>query len=103
MGDLGNRDSYSETKDVVVAGAGGAGLAAALTLAEGGAKVAVFVKMPFAGGSFLFVEGPFAVESEMQRKRNIKVTRDEAFRGMMEYSHWKANATLVRAFVDKSA
>ena len=103
MGDLENRDSHSETKDVVVAGAGGAGLAAALTLADGGAKVAIFEKMPFAGGSFLFVEGTFAVESQMQRKRNIKVTRDEAFRGMMEYSHWKANPALVRAFVDKSA
>lgn len=96
-------DLISEHKDVVVAGAGGGGLAAALTLAEGGAKVVVFEKMPFAGGSFLFVEGTFAVESEMQLKRNIKVTRDEAFKGMMEYSHWKANAALVRAFVDKSA
>src|SRR5512136_335436 len=103
MGNLGNRDSYPETKDVVVAGAGGAGLAAALSVAEGGAKVIVFEKMPFAGGSFLFVEGTFAVESEMQRKRNIKVTQDEAFKGMMEYSHWKANPALVRAFVDKSA
>ena len=97
-----NQDLFPETKDVLVAGAGGAGLAAALTLAEGGAKVVLFEKMPFAGGSFLFVEGTFAAESEMQRKRNIKVTRDEAFRGMMEYSHWKANASLVRAFVDKS-
>ena len=98
-----NRNSHPEANDVVVAGAGGAGLAAALTLAEGGAKVIVFEKMPFAGGSFLFVEGTFAVESEMQRRRNIKVTRDEAFRGMMEYSHWKANPALVRAFINKSA
>ncbi len=103
MGKLKNRDLYSEVDDVIVAGAGGAGLAAALALAEGGAKVIIFEKMPFAGGSFLFVEGTFAVESEMQRKKNIKVTRDEAFRGMMEYSHWKANPALVRAFVDKSA
>ncbi len=103
MGKLENQDSFTEAKDVVVAGAGGAGLAAALTLAEGRAKVAVFEKMSFAGGSFLFVEGTFAVESEMQRKRNIKVSRDEAFRGMMEYSHWKANPALVRAFIDKSA
>ncbi len=103
MGKLKNRNSYHEANDVVVAGAGGAGLAAALALSEGGAKVVIFEKMPFAGGSFLFVEGTFAVESEMQRKRNIKVTRDEAFRGMMEYSHWRANPALVRAFVDKSA
>jgi fumarate reductase flavoprotein subunit len=103
MGKMESVNSFPETKEVIVAGAGGAGLAAALTLAEGGAKVVALEKMPFAGGSFLFVEGTFAVESEMQRKRNIKVTRDEAFRGIMEYSHWKANAALVRAFIDKSA
>jgi len=103
MGNLENQDLSIEMKDVIVAGAGGAGLAAALTLAEGGAKVVVFEKMPFAGGSFLYVEGTFAADSDMQRKTNIKVTRDEAFKGIMDYSHWKANAALVRAFVDKSA
>ena len=103
MGKMKSVNSFPGTTEVVVAGAGGAGLAAALTLAEGGAKVVAFEKTPFAGGSFVFVEGTFAVGSEMQRKRNIKVTRDEAFRGIMEYSHWKANAGLVRAFVDKSA
>ncbi len=103
MGELKKRELDPESIDVVIAGAGGAGLAAALTLAEGGVRAIVFEKMPLAGGSFLFVEGTFAVESEMQRKRNIKVTREDAFREMMEYSHWKANPALVRAFVDKSA
>lgn len=90
-------------KDAIVIGAGGAGIAAALTIAEGGGKVVVFEKALHAGGSMVWVEGTFAAESEMQRRRNIKESRDEIFRGMMEYSHWKANAALVRAFVDKSA
>jgi fumarate reductase flavoprotein subunit len=89
--------------DVVVAGAGGSGIAAALTLAEGNANVMVFEKMRYGGGSTRFPEGMFAVGSEMQRKRNIRITRDDAFRDIMNYSHWKANAALVRAFVDKSA
>ncbi|MCL6479296.1 MAG: FAD-dependent oxidoreductase [Peptococcaceae bacterium] len=92
-----------DVKDAIVIGAGGAGIAAALTLAEGGAKVAIFEKALHAGGSMVWAEGTFAAESEMQRRRNIKESRDEIFRGMMEYSHWKANAALVRAFVDKSA
>jgi fumarate reductase flavoprotein subunit len=92
-----------EMRNVVVIGAGGSGMAAALTLAEAGAKVAVFEKMPFAGGSTNYVEGIYAVESEMQRRRNIKATRDEGFRQLMEYSHWRADPGLVRAVVDKTA
>ncbi len=92
-----------ERNVVVVVGAGGAGLAAALTLAEMGAKVSVFEKMAFAGGTTNYVEGTYAVESEMQYRKNIKATRDEGFKELMEYSHWRANPDLVRAIVDKSA
>jgi fumarate reductase flavoprotein subunit len=89
--------------DVIVAGAGGSGLAAALTLAEGGADVVIFEKMRHAGGSTRFPEGMFGVETNMQKTLNIQLTRDGMFREMMEYSHWKANAALVRAFVNRSA
>lgn len=88
--------------DVVVAGAGGSGLAAALAAAEGGAKVVLFEKTSDAGGTTKFVEGLYAVESMMQRKQNIKSTRDEGFEQIMEYSHWRANPRLVRAVVNKS-
>jgi len=89
--------------DVVVVGSGASGLVAGLTAAEGGARVILFEKMPSPGGTSNFPAGIFAAESEMQRRRNIKMTRDEAFKMIMEYSHWRANARLVRAFVDKSA
>lgn len=89
--------------DVVVAGSGATGLAAAVTLAEGGATVAVFEKQRSLGGTSNFFHGTFAVESEMQRERYIDYSRDEAFRNIMEYSHWMANARLVRAIVDESA
>jgi fumarate reductase flavoprotein subunit len=89
--------------DVVVAGSGATGLAAAVTLAEGGASVAVFEKQRSLGGTSNFFHGTFAVESDMQRERYIDYTRDEAFRNIMEYSHWRANARLVRAVVDESA
>ena len=89
--------------DVVVAGSGATGLAAAVTLAEGGATVAVFEKQRALGGTSNFFRGTFAVESEMQRERFIDYNRDDAFRKIMEYSHWKANARLVRAIVNESA
>jgi fumarate reductase flavoprotein subunit len=89
--------------DVVVIGAGATGLTAALTAAEGGAKVILFEKQSYPGGNAMFTEGLFAVETSMQRENYIGITRDEVFKNVMEYSHWRANPRLVRAFVDESA
>ncbi len=89
--------------DIIVIGAGGSGLSAALTAAEGGAKVILFEKQPFPGGSSMCFEGLFAVETAMQRERYIGYTRDEAFKNIMDYSHWRANPRVVRAFVNESA
>jgi fumarate reductase flavoprotein subunit len=89
--------------DAVVIGSGACGLAAALTAAEGGARVIVFEKQRSLGGSSNFFGGIFAVESDMQRERYIAYNRDDAFKNIMEYSHWRANARLVRAFVNESA
>jgi fumarate reductase flavoprotein subunit len=88
--------------DVVVIGSGVSGLSAAVTAAEGGARVIVFEKQRSLGGTSNFFDGIFAVESEMQRQRFIDYSRDEAFKNIMEYSHWRANARLVRAFVNES-
>jgi fumarate reductase flavoprotein subunit len=89
--------------DVVVVGAGSSGLCAALTLGFGGASVVVFEKMPFPGGASNFAEGIFAVESKMQLRHKIPLTKDEAFKRHMDGTHWIANARLVRAVIDKSA
>jgi fumarate reductase flavoprotein subunit len=88
--------------DVAVAGSGATGLAAAVTLAKGGAKVVVFEKQRALGGTSNFFHGTFAVESELQRERFIDYTRDDAFKNTMEYSHWLANPRLVRAIIDQS-
>jgi len=92
----------SNETDVVVIGSGIAGLAAALTAAEGSAKVIVFEKQRSLGGTSNFLQGIFAVESEMQREKYIDYTRDDAFKNFMDYSHWRANASLVRACVNES-
>lgn len=88
--------------DVVVVGAGGSGLAAALTAAQGGARVVVLEKMPSAGGTTSFSEGIFAAESSLEREKNVVITKDQMFTTIMEYSHWRANARLVRNVVDTS-
>jgi fumarate reductase flavoprotein subunit len=89
--------------DVVVIGSGASGLTAALTAAEGGAKVVVFEKQRTPGGTSINFEGIFAVESDMQRAQFIDYSRDEAFKRIMEYNHWKANPRLVRNIVNESA
>ena len=89
--------------DIVVIGSGMTGLAAALTAAEGGAKVILFEKQASLGGTSNFFLGIFAVESEQQRRHFVTYSRDEAFKNVMEFSHWRANARLVRAIVNESA
>ena len=89
--------------DVVVIGSGVAGLSAALAAAEEGASVIVCEKQRALGGTSNFFQGTFAVESELQRARFITYSRDEAFKNIMEYSHWRADPRLVRAIVDDSA
>ena len=89
--------------DVVVVGAGAAGLCAAVTAADAGAKVVVLEKMPFAGGSSNFAEGLFGAETNEQRLKAIRLSKEEAFKKAMEFNHWRANAALVRQTIDKSA
>ncbi len=96
-------NKISAEAEVVVIGSGASGLAAALTAAEGRAKVTVFEKERSLGGTSNFFQGIFAVESDMQRERYITYSRDEAFKNIMEYSHWLANPRLVRAIVNESA
>ncbi len=89
--------------DVVVMGSGAAGMAAAVSAAEGRARVVIVEKLRHHGGTSNFAQGLFAVGSAMQRQRYVGLTPDEAFKTAMEYSHWRANPRLVRAVIDRSA
>ena len=89
--------------DLLVVGAGGAGLAAAVTAAEGGASVIVLDRLRVTGGATVFAKGIFAVGSKFQKERDIDISADEAFLQHMFYTHYLANARLVRSIIDKSA
>jgi fumarate reductase flavoprotein subunit len=68
----------SDGADVVVAGAGGAGLMAALVAAERGASVLVVEKAPEIGGKTAIAIGSFtASETAMQRAAGIADSHDE--------------------------
>jgi len=47
--------------------------------------------------------GPFAVESRLQRIKNVSLTREEAFKIFMDYTHWRVDARLVSDYINKSA
>jgi fumarate reductase flavoprotein subunit len=105
-------DAYKEKRmdqmdrleaDVVVCGCGSSGLTAALTASYGGARVIALEKRSAPGGTSLFAEGLFAVESKMQVQNGISASKDDVFRTHMEYSHWRANGRLVKRFMDESA
>ncbi len=70
--------------DVVVIAGGASGLPAAITAAQGGAKVIVFEKGSTTGGTGNMGMGPFGVESRLQRLKQMGPTRDEAFKIFME-------------------
>ena len=79
--------------EVVVIGSGAAGLAAALTAAEGGAKVTVFEKQRSLGGTSNFFEGIFAVESDKKYNSTfLSVVSDYFFRyicaGFIATQNW---------------
>jgi fumarate reductase flavoprotein subunit len=88
--------------DVIVISAGTAGLAATVAAAQAGAKVITFEKASTTGGAGNMAGGPFAVESRLQRMKKIALTSEKAFNTMMEFTHWKVDARLVRAYFDKS-
>jgi fumarate reductase flavoprotein subunit len=88
--------------DVVVVAGGSSGLSAALAAAEAGASVIVFEKASTTGGAGNMAFGPFAVGSRLQRLKQIGFSNEDAFKMHMEYTHWRVNAQLVKAWIDKS-
>jgi len=89
--------------DVVVIGAGSAGLSAALTAAQGGATVILLEKDRVVGGTGNFAEGLFAVESKLQKERWIGLTREQVFMEEMNETRWETNGPLIRRFHNESA
>lgn len=89
-------------KQILILGGGAAGLSAAATAAEAGASVTVLEKRKYLCGNGRYAEGVFAAGSRLQKRLNIDADPEKLFREAMEYSHWRADARLVRALIGRS-
>ena len=90
--------------DVVIIGGGGSGLSAAVAALEKGVNnIIILEKRAKLGGNSVFPGGLLAAGSRLQRRLGMDTTTDEVFKKAMEYTHWRLNAPLVRALIDKSS
>ncbi|PWC16251.1 flavocytochrome c [Brenneria roseae subsp. roseae] len=89
--------AQSETTDIVIIGAGGAGMSAAIEAHNQGAKVILLEKMPFAGGNTARAEGGLnAAGTEYQNAKGIKDSPELFYQDTMKGGQQKNNPELVK-------
>jgi fumarate reductase flavoprotein subunit len=91
------------TADLVIVGAGTAGLPAAARAAELGVKTITIEKTGLIGGQLHVIEGTYAVGTPLQRKEMVGLTTEKSFEQTMNYAVWRADPALVKRIVDSSA
>ncbi|MFB9768495.1 flavocytochrome c [Lactiplantibacillus modestisalitolerans] len=105
-----SKSQYSSMKDlkskydVVIVGAGGAGMSAALAAKDKGLKPVILEKMPVAGGNTLKASsGMNASETKVQTKAGIKDSNDKFYEETLKGGHGTNDKQMLRFFVDHSA
>jgi len=90
--------------DLIVIGAGGAGLAAAVTAGEAGCSVLVIEAEEKIGGSTGLSQGVFtAAGTKIQKALGYEDSVDAFYDYYMTLNHWKLPASVVRAFCENAA
>ncbi|MCB5952874.1 flavocytochrome c [Enterococcus sp. BWT-B8] len=90
--------------DIVIVGAGGAGMAAALSAKEAGMNPVIFEKMPFAGGNTLKSSGGMnASETKFQKEQGIEDSNDLFYEDTLTGGKGTNDKELLRYLVDNSA
>ena len=89
--------------DVIVIGGGASGITAAVAAAEKDASVIILEKGSTTGGAANMGMGIFAVESKYQKAQMVDFTTEDAFNLLMDYTHWRVDARLVRKYFGQSS
>ena len=87
----------TETTDVVVIGAGIAGLTASLSAAEAGARTILLEKSP--GCNYRGLQNA-AISSRLQKQAGIEIDRDQLISTIMEWGDYRADQKIVRKWAD---
>jgi flavocytochrome c len=95
------RGLVTESADIVVIGAGGAGLAAGISASQNGAKVIILEKMPRAGGNTIISGAAYnAVDPERQKAQGIEDSIDRHFTQTYEGGDKVGNPELIHTLVE---
>lgn len=91
--------------DIIVVGAGGAGMSAAISAVENGAKSVIVVeKMPLVGGNSTRATGGMnAAATKVQEKLGISDTVEQFVEDTMKGGHQKNNKELVQNLAERSS
>ena len=97
--------AYTDTScDIVIVGAGGAGLSAAVQAASMGAHVIVLEKQGIIGGNTNYSTGGLnAAETSVQQKLGIQDSKQSHFYDTMAGGHFLNDSSLVATLVEKAA
>lgn len=97
-------DQLKDKYDIVIVGAGGAGMSAALEAKEKGMNPVIFEKMPIAGGNTMKASsGMNASETKFQTEQGIKDSNDLFYEETLKGGHGTNDKEMLRFFVDHSA
>jgi len=91
------------TTDVVVLGAGGSGVSAAVAAYDNGAKVVLLEKMPSIGGTTATSQGMVgANESKYTKEKDVHHTFEEMYANLMSNASYRLDPALTTITLEKS-
>lgn len=89
--------------DIVVIAAGPSGMCAAIQAAQDGAEVIVLEKSSAVGGTANMGMGPLGIGTKYQKQNMYEISVEKAFNMFMEYTHYNADARLVKKYFEQSS
>ncbi|WP_449599952.1 flavocytochrome c [Paenibacillus sp. Marseille-Q9583] len=97
-------DQLKDNYDIVIVGAGGAGMSAALEAKAKGLNPVILEKMPVAGGNTSkSSSGMNASQTKFQKEQSIEDSNDKFYEETLKGGHDTNDKEMLRFFVDNSA